>query len=67
MSETKNKGCQVSSITLQQIKEEIEKIQFGSVTIVVHEGKIVQIDTSTKKRLQQFGKMIGKEGQICVV
>lgn len=51
MSETRSKGCEVSSITLQQIKEEIEKIQFGSVTIVVHEGKIVQIDTSTKKRL----------------
>lgn len=51
MSETKSKECEVSSITLQQIKEEIEKIQFGSVTIVVHEGKVVQIDTSTKKRL----------------
>lgn len=36
---------------LRKMKEEIEKINYGSVTAVIHEGKIVQIDTSTKIRL----------------
>lgn len=36
---------------LEQIKEKIESIQYGSVTAVVHEGKIVQLDTNVKIRL----------------
>lgn len=51
MENEKNRRCEVSEKQLKIIKEEIEKIQFGAVTIVVHEGKIVQVDTSTKLRL----------------
>lgn len=36
---------------LQKIRTEIERIQYGSVTVVIHDGKIVQLDTNTKTRL----------------
>lgn len=35
---------------LKSIKEKIENIRFGSVTIVVHDRKIVQLETSEKTR-----------------
>ncbi len=34
----------------QKIKEEVEHIEYGSVTITVHDGKIVQIESSVKQR-----------------
>lgn len=51
MGNEKNRKCEVSEKQLEIIKGEIEKIQYGTVTVVVHEGKIVQVDTSTKLRL----------------
>lgn len=51
MENAKNRRCEVSEKQLKIIKDEIEKIQYGTVTVVVHEGKIVQVDTSTKLRL----------------
>lgn len=36
---------------IRQLKEQIEHIQYGSVTIVIHAGKVVQLDTNTKIRL----------------
>lgn len=41
----------VDELVMKQIKEQLEKIQYGSVTVVVHEGKIVQLDTNAKIRL----------------
>ena len=35
----------------QQIRAALEQIQYGSVTVVVHEGRVVQIETNEKKRL----------------
>lgn len=40
-----------NAIALEKVKEEIKKIKYGSVTAVVQEGKIIQIDTNTKIRL----------------
>lgn len=51
MSETKNNRPEISEIVLNRIKEQIEKIEYGSVTVVVHDGRVVQLDTSTKIRL----------------
>lgn len=41
----------VDDETLRQLKEQIEHIQYGSVTVVVHAGKVVQLETNTKIRL----------------
>lgn len=40
-----------NAFALEKVAEEIRKINYGSVTVVIQEGKIVQIDTSTKIRL----------------
>lgn len=36
---------------LRKLKEQIEQIQYGSVTVEVHAGKVVQLETNTKIRL----------------
>ena len=41
----------VSSEELAKIKEFIETIKFGSVNIIIQDGKIVQIDKSEKIRI----------------
>jgi hypothetical protein len=51
MQNEKTKTATVDEETLQQIKKQIEQIRYGSVTIVVHDGKVVQLDTSEKIRL----------------
>jgi hypothetical protein len=51
MQKEKAKTATVDEETLQQIKNQIEQIQYGSVTIVIHDSKVVQLDTSEKIRL----------------
>lgn len=41
----------VSNEELAKIKEFIETIKFGSVNIIIQDGKIIQIDKSEKIRL----------------
>lgn len=36
--------------TWAEIRKAVESLQFGSVSITVHDGKIVQVETSTKVR-----------------
>lgn len=50
MDKQKKPG-KVNQQLLDQIAEEIEKIQFGTVTVVIHDGRVVQLDMSSKKRL----------------
>ena len=38
---------------LQQIREALSGLRFGSVTIVLQDGVVVQIDRTEKKRLQR--------------
>lgn len=51
MAENREKKTAIDGQTLNRIKNEIEKIQYGSVTIVIHDGKIVQLESSSKTRL----------------
>lgn len=51
MSEDNRKPSQIDDETLKQLKEQIGHIQYGSVTVVIHGGKVVQLDTNTKIRL----------------
>ncbi|WP_428911417.1 YezD family protein [Niallia sp. Krafla_26] len=41
---------------LNHILALLEKIKFGSVTIVIHEGQITQLDVVEKHRFQKQGK-----------
>jgi hypothetical protein len=47
----KEKTNKVSEHELQLIAEYIESIQFGSVSVVIQNGKIVQIEKNEKIRL----------------
>lgn len=42
---------EVSEETLRKIKEFIEDIRFGSVTIIVQDGKVIQLEKQEKMRL----------------
>ena len=42
-----------SDSELQQIRQALAGLRFGSVTIVVQDGVVVQIDRTEKKRLQR--------------
>lgn len=48
----KGKGIHLDNAVLKELEEQLEKIRYGSVTLVIQDGKVVQIDTSTKTRLR---------------
>ena len=41
---------------LSQIREALRGLRFGSVSIIVQDGVIVQIDRTEKRRLRQAGR-----------
>lgn len=45
------KGSRVTEKDIKRIVEFIESIQFGSVSIVIQNGKIIQIEKNEKVRL----------------
>lgn len=49
-----------NDLTIDYIKEELENIEYGSITITIHNGKITQIDTNEKKRYPFIEKEIAK-------
>jgi hypothetical protein len=51
------KPLQVDSVWLDRIAQSLEGITFGSVQIVVHEGRIVQVDKTERYR---FGNEAGQ-------
>jgi len=50
-----------NELTLDYIKKELDSIDYGSVTIIVHDGKITQIDTNEKKRYPFISKETTKD------
>lgn len=51
MAENSKKREKISEEELQKIKKFLEELSFGSVTIIVQDGKIVQIEKNEKIRL----------------
>ena len=43
----------IDQVKLDRIIDLLEKINFGSLTIVIHEGKITQFDVIEKHRFQK--------------
>ena len=43
----------------RQVREALRTIRFGTVTLVIQDGHIVQIDKSEKIRLKRSGHMDG--------
>lgn len=42
----------ISDTDLKKIKEFLETIQYGSVTVIVQDGKIIQIEKNEKVRIK---------------
>lgn len=45
-------------IVLKKIEEAIDKIEYGSVVITIHDGKVTQIDQTEKWRFSNTKKKI---------
>ncbi|MGY6637744.1 MAG: YezD family protein [Erythrobacter sp.] len=41
----------VLTAALEVVSEALTRLRFGAVNLVVHDGKVVQIDVTEKKRL----------------
>ena len=39
------------SLPIEEILEAVSKIRFGTVQLIIQDGRVVQIDTTEKKRL----------------
>lgn len=50
-----------NDLTMDYIKKKLDHIDYGSVTITVHGGKITQIDTNEKKRYPFIEKEVVKK------
>lgn len=46
------KGRHLDDAVLKELEEQLEKIRYGSITLVIQDGRVVQVDTSTKTRLR---------------
>lgn len=57
MSESVVPGVPVVSIQgdnwLDVVNHQVEALRFGSVEITIHEGRVVQVETSTKVRFDK--------------
>ena len=57
MSDTVFAGAPVLSIPeqdwLEVVKQQVSGLRFGSVEITIHEGRVVQVETSTKVRFDK--------------
>ena len=43
---------EIEDAVLAQVREALQKIEYGSVLIKVHQGEVVGIETSTKVRIK---------------
>jgi hypothetical protein len=39
------------ALPIEEIREAVEKIRFGTVQLIIQDGRVVQIDTTEKRRL----------------
>lgn len=51
-------------LALEEIRKALEELEFGSLTVVVQDGIVVQIDVTTKSRMDYslLDKVSGGEG-----
>ena len=52
MTYEQKKKTKISENDLKRIEDFIESVQFGTVTIVIQDGRIIQIERNEKLRLK---------------
>lgn len=53
MSNSRNGNPKVTDVTAQDLKAALAGLEFGSVVVTVHHGRIVQIERREKVRLDK--------------
>jgi len=56
MSNAHNGNPRVADVTAQDLKAALAGLEFGSVVVTVHHGRIVQIERREKLRLDPQGR-----------
>ncbi|MWV45811.1 DUF2292 domain-containing protein [Paenibacillus sp. HJL G12] len=56
------KGLQVDQLWLERIAGQLNDMEFGSLHIVVHEGQIVQMERTERKRFENTPAKAAKTG-----
>lgn len=56
------KGLQVDQLWLERIAGQLNDMEFGSLHIVVHEGQIVQMERTERKRFENVPTKTAKTG-----
>ncbi len=49
---TDNRGTAVREEAINLIVEALGRLRFGAINLTVHEGKLVQVDITERKRFQ---------------
>lgn len=49
-------------IAVEEIRKALDGLQFGCVTVIVQDGIVVQIDRTSKTRVDYSAKVTGGEG-----
>lgn len=49
---TDNRGAPVREEAINLIVEALGRLRFGAINLTVHEGKLVQVDITERKRFQ---------------
>ena len=52
---TSHKGSQLNADVIQEIVDAVTSIDYGSVEVVIHDGKVVQIECRKKIRVNHSG------------
>ena len=51
-----------SYIILEEIRQAIDSLEFGIVTVKVHGKKVIQVEVTEKKRFDDLWKLEGGDG-----
>ncbi|MBW7456392.1 YezD family protein [Paenibacillus sepulcri] len=46
------KGLELDEVWIRQVEEQVNGLEYGSVQITVHDGRIVQIERTDRKRFE---------------
>ena len=53
MSNSRKKSIETDPLIAEEILQSIKDIQFGSVEIIIHDYKVVQIERKEKRRFEK--------------
>jgi hypothetical protein len=62
MSVNRGERGGVNDIILEEIRQAINALEFGIITVKVHGGKVIQVEVTEKKRFDDLWKLEGGGG-----